>query len=394
VALFEKRVLIDATGASIGGGYTYLVNVIPRLCALAPGAKFRLLLRNQRLVEVLTPHAERESNLEITSLPSVGIGARLLHVFFVMPSLAKDWGADVYFSVSEIAPPNMPCASIAGFRNANVFTRKTTAPGLRDWLRFNALWCLARLAAWRCDRIMFVSHASASWIGDSLSLPEARRAVIHHGIDADLWSAAEPFRGHPRPYMLSVSSIYYYKNYVRLIQAYVEVANRIGPARAPDLIIIGDDYDLAYRAEMDTAREAAGELAAQIHILGSVSYEDVMSYYRGAVLFVFPSFLETFGHPLLEAMAAGTPLVAADIESFREVAGEAARFAPHDDVGALAAAIEAALDPIVAEDLVRRGKEHIRRFSWDASVAQLLELFACVIRDRESAANSPASGEN
>lgn len=104
MALFEKRVLIDATGASIGGGYTYLVNVIPRLCALAPGAKFRLLLRNQRLVEVLTPHAERESNLEITSLPSVGIGARLLHVFFVMPSLAKDWGADVYFRSARSLP--------------------------------------------------------------------------------------------------------------------------------------------------------------------------------------------------------------------------------------------------------------------------------------------------
>jgi glycosyltransferase involved in cell wall biosynthesis len=394
VALEGKRVLIDATGASIGGGYTYLVNVIPRLCALAPRAEFRLLLRNDRLVEVLTPHAERESNFEIVSLPSVGIGARLLHVFFVMPSLAKDWRADVYFSVGEIAPPSMPCASIAGFRNANVFTRDTTVPRLRDWLRFNALWCIARLAAWRCDRIMFVSHASARWIGDSLSLPEARRAVIHHGIDAELWSAAEPFQGHPRPYILSVSSIYYYKNYVRLIQAYTQLANRIGPERAPDLIIIGDDNDVAYRAEMDAAREAAGELAAQIHILGSVPYEDVMSYYRGAVLFVFPSFLETFGHPLLEAMAAGTPLVAADIESFREVAGEAARFAAHDDVGAISAAIEDALDPKVAEDLVRRGKEHIQRFSWDASVAQLLELFASVIRDREPAASPGVSGDD
>ena len=136
------------------------------------------------------------------------------------------------------------------------------------------------------------------------------------------------------------------------------------------------------------------ELAAQIEIRGSGAYEDVRSYYSGAVLFVVPSCLETFGHPLLEAMAAGTPLVAADIESFREVAGEAARFAAHDDVGAISAAIEDALDPKVAEDLVRRGKEHIQRFSWDASVAQLLELFASVIRDREPAASPGVSGDD
>ena len=57
MALAGRRVLIDATGASIGGGYTYLVNVIPRLCAMAPQADFRLMLRNPRLCDVLTPIA-------------------------------------------------------------------------------------------------------------------------------------------------------------------------------------------------------------------------------------------------------------------------------------------------------------------------------------------------
>jgi glycosyltransferase involved in cell wall biosynthesis len=136
---------------------------------------------------------------------------------------------------------------------------------------------------------------------------------------------------------------------------------------------------------MESARVAAGELAAKIHILGGVPYEAVKSYCRGAVLFVFPSYLETFGHPLLEAMAAGIPLVAADIESFREIAGQAARYTAHDDVDAIACAIEDVLDPLVAENLVRRGDEHIKQFSWDASVAQLIDLFESVIHHRESA---------
>ncbi|MCP4036441.1 MAG: glycosyltransferase family 4 protein, partial [bacterium] len=195
MALAGRRVLIDATGASIGGGYTYLVNVLPRLCAMAPRGEFRLMLRNPRLIEVLSPIAEREANLEIVALPEAGVSARLVHTFFAMPKLAAQWGAEVFFSVGEVAPLRMPCATIASFRNANVFTREVPAPDLRDRLRFLVLHVIARLAARSCDRIMFVSRDSADWIGDSLGLPEARRAVIHHGIDAAQWSTAEPHRG-------------------------------------------------------------------------------------------------------------------------------------------------------------------------------------------------------
>lgn len=382
MALSGRRILIDATGASIGGGYTYLVNVIPRLCNAAPDAEIRLMLRNRRLVESLTPIAEREANFEIVDLPTVNVGARLLHTFAAMPRLAADWGADLFFSVGEVAPLRMPCPSIASFRNANVFTSEVTPLTLYDRVRFVILNRVARLSAKHCDRIMFVSEDSARWIGESVGLPEAKRAVIHHGIDVEQWSNASPYTGHPRPYILSVSSIYHYKNYVRLIEAYVQVAEGRNEADFPDLIIIGDDYDIEYRAQMEAARSSAGSLAERIHILGSVPYEEVKSYCKGAQMFVFPSYLETFGHPLLEAMAAGIPLVASGIDSFREVAGDAALFAAYDSVDEFAVAIEHALDPNVAADLVRKGNAHIEAFTWDASVARLVNLFESVIRER------------
>ena len=382
MALSGRRVLIDASGASIGGGYTYLVNVMPRLCATAPDAKFRLMLRNARLVEVLTPVAERFENLEIIDLPSVGIVARLFHTFIEMPKLATEWGADLFFSVGEVAPTKLPCGSIASFRNANVFTREVTPPTIRDRVRFAVLKRLARVSANHCDRIMFVSHDSARWMGDSISIPEDRRAVVHHGIDADLWSSAEPYSGHPRPYILSVSSIYHYKNYVRLIEAYKRVLERGDADALPDLIIIGDDYDLDYRKQMEASRGSTRALAERVHILGSVPYEEVKSYCKGSELFVFPSYLETFGHPLLEAMAARVPLVASDIDSFKEVAGDAALFARYDDVQAFVDAIEEALRPEKAAELVRKGSARISEFSWDASVERLTELFEEVIAAR------------
>lgn len=385
MALADRRILIDATGASIGGGYTYLVNVIPRICDAAPAASFRLMMRNPRLIEVLSPVAEQASNLEIVALPEVGISTRLAHTFLKMPKIAADWRADIFFSVGEIAPLRMPCASVASFRNANVFTRDVPPPDWHERLRFFVLYRIARLAVWSCDRILFVSHDSARWIGDSVGLPEARRTVIHHGIDAAEWASAEPYAGHPRPYILSVSSIYHYKNYVRLIEAWAKVAARLGAEVIPDLVIIGDNCEPAYRERMETARRGTGALSDRIHIMGGVPYEDVKSWCRGSVLFVLPSYLETFGHPLLEAMAAGVPLVASEIDSFREVAGDAARIAIHDDVDAIAEAIEDALEPPTAAELVRRGNARVASFTWDATVAALIELFDEVVTERENA---------
>ncbi len=382
MTLEGKRVLIDATGASIGGGYTYLVNVMPRLCAMAPAAEFTLMLRNRRLIEVLTPIAERESNFVLEALPETGVAGRMLHTFFAMPKIAARLRADVFFSVGEVAPWSVPCASIASFRNANVFTREVAPPDLRERLRFVVLNAIARLAAKRCDRIMFVSHDSARWIGESIGLPEERRAVIHHGIDVAGWSSAEPMREHPRPYVLSVSSIYHYKNFVRLIEAWTQVARRRGSEDMPDLVIIGDDYDRPYREEMERARLAAGDLSERIHILGGMPYEEVKSWYRGASLFVFPSYLETFGHPLLEAMAAGVPLVATELDSFREVAGDAALYAAFDDVDGLADAIAQALEPDSSAALIARGQARVAEFSWDATVEALLALFESILRAR------------
>ena len=81
------------------------------------------------------------------------------------------------------------------------------------------------------------------------------------------------------PYILSVSSIYRYKNYVRLIEAYTALARRRDDV--PDLVIIGDDQDPEYSAQMERARAAAGELAERIHLLGEVPYAEIKALLRG-----------------------------------------------------------------------------------------------------------------
>ncbi|NNL66145.1 MAG: glycosyltransferase, partial [Myxococcales bacterium] len=121
-------------------------------------------------------------------------------------------------------------------------------------------------------------------------------------------------------------------------------------------------------------------LAARVRFLGPVPYQDILRYYRGAAALVFPSYIETFGHPLLEAMLCGTPVVAADIPSFREIARDIALYFPPDDAAALAAAVQQVLDdPASARTRTAAGQERARDFSWERATDALCKVFHEVV---------------
>ncbi len=378
-----RRILIDGTMASGGGGFTYLANIVPELSAAAPDDRFRLLVRSERLEQVLP----ELPNVEVLRLPPVGLAGRLRFTHLEAPRMAARWGADLHFSAGETAPLRAPCPTIASFRNPNVFTDLPLGWPLAQRLRLRTLRLLAGLSARICDRILFVSEDSARWMGDALGLPGHRRAVVHHGIDLRSWAPAEtPVR--ERPFILSVSSIYRYKNFLNLIRAYASLAAR--REELPDLVIVGDDQDPDYARAMRAAVAESG-CAERIRLVGEVPYHEVRSYYRQARLFVFPSYLETFGHPLLEAMASEVPLVAADIPVFREIAGDAAFYADPHDPDALAHCMEEALFRLEADEtLVKRGAERVRRFTWGRSAARLLGLFDEVLAPVVQPAPAPA----
>jgi len=366
------RILIDSTSTRGGGGFTYLANVLPCLARLAPHHHFRALVHHPRVAAALPTYP----NLEVEVVDAAaGLLNRLFFTYLRAPRIAWKWRADLYFSVSEAAPLWTHCPRIVAFRNPNIHAKLD-----HDWpplqrLRLAMLRGLSWISAVMCHRTLFVSHDSAEWIGEALRIPRSKRCVIEHGIDAENWSAAELRPLHTLPYILSVSSIYRYKNFVRLIEAYTLLATR--NRDCPDLLIIGDDQDPEYSAKMAAAREKSGVFAENIHILGEVAYSDIRSYYGAANIFVFPSYLETFGHPLLEAMASGLPTVAADIPVFREIAENAVLYADPHSATDLAEAMEQALfKPLLAKTLSERGRERVSHFSVERTVVRLLELFA------------------
>ncbi len=136
---------------------------------------------------------------------------------------------------------------------------------------------------------------------------------------------------------------------------------------------------------MRAARDAAGPAGKRIRFIGAVPYQEILAHYRAADLFVFPSYLETFGHPLLEAMAADLPVVAADIPVFREIAGDGAIYADPHDASALASAMERVItQPDASRALRSRARLRLEEFGWDASAHTLLDVLHELAAEGES----------
>jgi glycosyltransferase involved in cell wall biosynthesis len=113
-----------------------------------------------------------------------------------------------------------------------------------------------------------------------------------------------------------------------------------------------------------------------VHFLERVNDEDLVLLYNAAALFVFPSRYEGFGLPLLEAMACGTPVVAADNSSIPEVAGEAALLVSADDVGAIAQAIRRGLTESNLRRCLRdKGLQRAACFSWTKCGLETIEVY-------------------
>jgi glycosyltransferase involved in cell wall biosynthesis len=366
----NRRIILDISMARGGGGFTYAVNVIPVLARKLPETDLLVVLSNARIAESLP----RSENLSIHLIPESGFLGRLRHLTFTAPALARSWGADLYYSASEISPFRCPCPKVAAFRNATLFTDIELRFPWSQRIRVGILRALAVESVRTCSKILFVSRDSAQWIGDRLGVPPERRVVVPHGVNPDLWSASSGSSPFEREFILSVGSIYHFKNFVRLIEAWTSLA-RAWPG-IPDLVIVGDIQDPAYRRAMSDARGRAASLADRIHIVGEVPYADVARYYRHAKAFVFPSYLETFGHPLLEAMAAGIPVIASDILVFQEIGGDAAVYFSAHDTESLASSLELVLrDPRKQAALIARGFSRLAEYSWDRTADGMISMF-------------------
>ncbi len=118
-------------------------------------------------------------------------------------------------------------------------------------------------------------------------------------------------------------------------------------------------------------------LVSHVKLLDFVPQEDLPALYSGASVFVYPSFYEGFGIPILEAMNQGVPVVTARNSSLEEVGGDAVQYCHPDNISDIAGAMKnILLNKKHREELIRRGKERSKYFSWDKFTDKMIEYFS------------------
>jgi glycosyltransferase involved in cell wall biosynthesis len=275
----------------------------------------------------------------------------------VLPARAARLGAALVFSPANLAPLAWP-------RNVLVMHDAAVLREPEAYSRAYRAWhATAGLAsARRALGLVTVSEFSRRELVSLAGLDPERLTVIPGGVDARFTAAAaaEPVAarsGLRRPYVLTIATDDRRKNLEKL----GPVARALTEAGI-DLVWAGDR-----RPYFATAAAAAG-----VRSLGYVRDADLPGLYAGARAFVLPSRYEGFGLTCLEAMACGTPVVAADRAALPETCGDAAILIDPDDPGALAGAVlRAATEPALREDLRARGLSRAAQFTWDRTAASV-----------------------
>lgn len=346
-------VLVNALHARTGGGVTYLRNMLPRLAA-DPGLEVHLCLHGEQAADM--PGGDAVTVHLAACDP--GFYATLIWEQFGLPSLARRIGADVVFSPANFGPLWAP-RPVVLLRNALDVGK--TEKRLAKRVYWAALSLMTTVSLLRSPAAIAVSgYARTALTRLVPGRVAARVSVIPHGVDETF--SPPPAEEVREDFLLAVGDLYVQKNFLALIEAMARLRDK---GTGVHLKIVGRAVDPEYAAAL-TESIAVHGLGDAIELLGHVAPPDLADLYRRCAVFVFPSLVETFGNPLVEAMACGAPIVCSDAAAMPEVVGDAALLFDPGDVGALVARLQEVLaDPALRRDLGMRAQGRARGFSWD-----------------------------
>jgi glycosyltransferase involved in cell wall biosynthesis len=242
------------------------------------------------------------------------------------------------------------------------------------------------LSIWAAHAVLFPTRAMQEAVESYISLNGTVTHPLHYGFDTKTFEAKESAQsdaaadlrqraGSDGPLLLNVSTYAVHKNLETLIEALPALRDS-----HPNLTLVTTTSreQTSDTDEYDALRQRAAELGvddAWIE-LGYVPHDDLPSVYPAADLYVFPSFTESFGHSMVEAMASGLPVVAADTAVNREVCGDAGAYFDPFSSSECGETIRAVLgDEDRRSEMGQRSVQRAEHFSWERYAARLTEVF-------------------
>ena len=279
-------------------------------------------------------------------------------------------GVDIYHATNYFLPPVkrakrvLTIHDIAFKKHPELCSPKIVGPFSEGVAGF------ARAA----DAVIADSESTRRDIIEMLGVRENRVHTVHLAVEDGLApmprEEARKIAGRKNPYLLFVSTIEPRKN----VQGIIKAFERIQDDFPHDLMLAGA------RGWMPESfwRELSGH-SARILTPGFVAQRDMRAVFSAADAFVFPSYYEGFGLPVLEAMACGCPVITANNSSLPEVAGDAAEYCDANDIDSIANAMRRVLsDSALRESMSQRGLAQAAKFSWKKTAEQTAAVYRSV----------------
>ncbi len=348
-----------------------------------------------RLIGIVS-HANRDAfrleplppNLKLVrwGRPWKEVMVRRLEEWLWLEGLVRGLKPDVFWGPTNFLPlmiGRRPCPSVVTIHDMTFFRHPESTGKARGW--YWRAWTRRTIKV--ADKVITVSGAAAREIGEFGGVDAHSIPIVPNGVDDRFFEAsasagaAERLRARhpylPENFLLFVGTLTHHKNLPKLIEALACMRTRPG---CEDAMLVmagkrGEGYEQLARAIHRSGLEKA------VVELGFVEDELLPDLYATARLTVLPSLNEGFGLPIIEAMAAGCPVLTSGKGAMAEVAGDAAALAEVTSVESLADGMAALwTDSAARAEWRRKGLARARQFSWEASARSLHTLFEEVAR--------------
>jgi glycosyltransferase involved in cell wall biosynthesis len=381
------KVLINAVSAKLGGAATYARNLARTLAEqAAPEDEFLFIVPPERVAEIPADGARmrvvgKGPNVRVQGSDAAGgsYASRMLWEQVTLRAVVKDERPDVLFSSANFAMLMCPCTQVLLVRIPIYFSQEyfehvlaAKPAAFRAEIALRR-WLVARSVG-AADRVMTPTAAMRDDLARFVRLSQGRVVVNPYGVPRDRVVEPEWHEPSEKPRILWVSHYADHKNLATLL-------------RAAEILRADTEFELVLTLDAalsngqhtpvpDAERAMVAQLEGVARLTGVRSYDETWALYHKADVFVFPSLCESFGHPLVEAMACRLPIVASDIPVHREICGDAAEYFPVMDAEALAGTLRGLLrDAAARQRLAARGAARVQQFLWEDHVARLLALW-------------------
>jgi glycosyltransferase involved in cell wall biosynthesis len=280
-----------------------------------------------------------------------GLGMRRI------PKILKDAKAPVIATVHGVRVFSLPISELTWN-----WKEKYQLLMLKMLLIYDWHWFRKKVSA-----IIPVSIFGADELFHAFHIPRNILYPIYHGINQEIFTVNGEKKNEDKPYLLNISRYRPIKNVDRLLSAY----QKFSVSCRPDLVIILPGY----KGDMN--------IKGVKLIKNSLPHEELAKWYRGALGFVLPSLRESFGMPILEAMACGCPVITSHNTGCAEIAGDAALLINPRSVEDIANAMQHLVeDKSLRQSLRQKGLARAQQFTWRKSAEKHLKVFEAVLSEK------------